>query len=59
MMKCNDCGEVFDDDELIVHKWQEPHPYGEGDAYEEFCECFCPYCHSGDIEEDFDDYIED
>lgn len=59
MFHCNDCGEVFEEDEVIVHKWQEPHPYGEGVAYEEMSEAFCPFCRSGDIEESFDDYIED
>ena len=50
MWYCNDCGEVFDEDEVIVHKWQEPHPYGSGIAYEEMSEAFCPFCKSQDIE---------
>lgn len=54
--RCNDCGKTFDDEEMIVNRWREPHPYGNGTAWEDMCECLCPHCGSGDIEEDFDDY---
>lgn len=51
-MKCNNCGEVFDEDEMIVHRWKEPHPYGSGIAYEEMAECMCPFCKSDDIKDE-------
>ena len=51
MLQCNDCGEVFDEDELIVRTWKEPRPYGSGTAWEEMRECLCPFCNSDDIEE--------
>ena len=50
MFQCNDCGEVFDEDELIVHTWKESHPYGDGYADEEMSECLCPFCKSQDLE---------
>ena len=52
MLQCNDCGQVFDEDEVIIHSWKEPHPYGEGVAYEELHEAFCPFCNSQDIEKE-------
>ena len=51
MIQCNDCGRVMEEDEIIVHRWKEPHPYGDGVADEEMCECLCPYCNSDDLEE--------
>lgn len=52
MYQCNDCGKVFDEDEIVVNRWKEAHPYGMGIAYEEMCECMCPFCKSNDIEEE-------
>lgn len=52
MYQCNDCGQVFDEDEVIVHRWKERHPYGSGFADEEMAECMCPFCKSDDIEEE-------
>lgn len=49
MLKCNECGNIFDEPkmyrECVGEAWGQP-------AYQEFS--YCPFCDS----EDFDDYEE-
>ena len=48
MLKCNDCGATFGDDEIAV--WKED----RGEFWGQPCLeklCGCPYCFSGDFEE--------
>jgi hypothetical protein len=58
MMICNDCGAVFENDD--IYTYEEHHPYGMGYATETWS-C-CPDCGESDIEEAFlckrcDEYV--
>lgn len=48
--KCNDCGNVFTEDELLVH--EEYVPYGDTAVRNDSLgTALCPYCKGEDIEE--------
>jgi hypothetical protein len=56
LYRCNDCGEVFDHDEMIV--WEQREYRGEcwgRDCYETMTYTSCPYCNGDDFERYFED----
>lgn len=55
--KCNCCGEIFDEDEMIVQSYSQGSEFWGSTVYEDYIVCLCPYCK--DESEDFDEYVED
>lgn len=54
--RCNDCGRIFDEDEIAT--WNE----SRGEFWGQPCYetmSGCPYCHSGDLDEYDPDAIDD
>ena len=47
MLICNDCGAIFDEDDVVLQG--QAHPYGEGLVGE--YHSVCPSCKEGDIVE--------
>lgn len=56
MIKCYDCGAVFEDSEVVVEEWDEPRgEYWGMPCTEHMVEWRCPFCNSDEV----DDYTED
>lgn len=53
MMKCYDCGSVFEDSEVIFEEWDEPREFWGAPCMEHFVKLRCPYCNSDDIMENY------
>jgi len=56
MLRCNDCGKVFSENDVVVKEWDEPRgEYWGMPCSEHMVEWHCPFCNSDDV----DDYYEE
>lgn len=54
LVKCAECGKVFEKDEIDVEEWDEPRgEYWGMPCSEHMIEWHCPHCGSSDLLEDY------